>query len=128
MRAVVIRAALAYFAIVFAAAFAMGVLRLMVVIPLTGPLIAVALEVPVILALSWFVAGRILRRWPLTLPDRLAMGALAFLVLMIAELTLAQALGQTAGQFFAAMATPSGAFGLAGQVGFALIPALHPKG
>jgi hypothetical protein len=119
-------AALTYFAAVFAVAFALGVLRVLVVIPLTGPLIAVALEVPVILALAWWVAGLALMRWPMPLPDRLAMGALAFGLLMLAELALATAFGQTPGQFIAATATPAGALGLAGQIGFALIPALRP--
>jgi hypothetical protein len=119
-------AALTYVAVVFAVAFALGALRLLVVIPLTGPLIAVALEVPVVLALSWWVAGRVLMRWPLARPGRLAMGALAFGLLMLAELALATALGQTPGQFIAAIATPAGALGLAGQVGFAVIPALRP--
>ncbi len=123
---VVVRAALAYFLPVFAVAFVLGVLRLYVVIPLTGPLIAVALEVPVILGLSWLVAGRVLQRWPRAQPHRLVMGALSFLLLMLAELALATAFGETPGQFLAAMATPHGALGLSGQLGFALIPALRP--
>ena len=117
------RAAAAYFLPVFTAAFMLGVVRQLLVIPLTGPLIAVAAEVPVILVLSWWMAGKILRRWPLPLQGRLAMGALAFGILMLAELALALALGQTPRQFIAAMASPAGALGLAGQVGFALIPA-----
>ena len=122
----VVRAALAYFLPVFAVAFLLGVLRLYVVTPLTGPVIAVALEVPVILALSWLVAGRVLHRWPLVRPDRLGMGAISFTLLMLAEFALATAFGQTPGQFLAAMTTPHGAIGLCGQLGFALIPALRP--
>ncbi len=127
----VARAAVAYFLPVFAVAFLLGTVRQLLVAPLTGPLIAVALEVPVILILSWWVAGQTLRRWPLHLHGRLAMGALAFGILMLAELALALALGQTPRQFLAAMASPAGALGLAGQLGFALIPALrrrHPTG
>lgn len=129
MKHVVARAALAYFAPVFAAAFLLGILRLYVVIPLTGPLFAVALEVPIILALSWLVAGRVLRRRPLALPGRLALGAFAFALLMLAELALATAFGQTPADFLAAMTSPHGALGLAGQIGFAVIPALRqPRG
>lgn len=120
-----IRPALVYFAAVFAGAFALGVLRVIVILPLTGPLIAVALEVPVVLALAWLVAGRVLRRWPLALPERLTMGALAFVLLMLAEAALAMALGQTLRAFAQAMTTPAGALGLVGQVGFAVLPALR---
>ena len=119
------RAAVAYFIPVFLAAFVLGVLRLYVVIPVTGAPLAVALEVPVVLALSWLVAGRVLRRWPLALPGRLAMGALAFGLLMMAELALTLGFGQTSQDFFAAMVTPAGALGLAGQIGFAVIPAIR---
>ena len=119
------RAAVVYFLPVFAVAFLLGVVRQLLVIPLTGPLIAVALEVPVILILSWWVAAKVLHRWPLPLQGRLAMGALAFVILMLAELALALAFGQTPRQFLAAMASPAGALGLAGQVGFALIPAFR---
>jgi hypothetical protein len=122
-----VRAALAYFAPVFAVAFLLGALRVFVVIPLTGPLVGVALEVPIILALSWLVAGHVLKRRPLSLGRRLAMGAVAFGLLMLAELALALAFGQTPRQFITAMASPAGALGLAGQIGFALIPALRPQ-
>ena len=124
-RAAPARAAVAYFIPVFLAAFVLGVLRLYVVIPVTGAPLAVALEVPVVLALSWLVAGRVLRRWPLALPGRLAMGALAFGLLMMAELALTLGFGQTSQDFFAAMVTPAGALGLAGQIGFAVIPAIR---
>ena len=57
--------ALLYVAAVFAAAFAMGTSRILVLVPRLGELAAVTLEVPVVLGLSWLVAGRVLRRWPL---------------------------------------------------------------
>lgn len=122
--------AVSYVALIFAAAFVLGALRVTLVAPATGPLLAVALEVPLVLALSWLVAGRLLRRWPLGLSDRLAMGALAFALLMLAELALALAFGQTPARFLADLATPPGALGLVGQIGFGLIPALrrHARG
>lgn len=125
-----VKPAVSYFALIFAAAFALGALRVTLVAPATGPLLAVALEVPVVLALSWLVAGRLLRRWPLGQTDRLAMGALAFALLMLAELALALVFGQTPARFLSDLATPPGALGLAGQAGFGLIPALRgqPRG
>lgn len=126
----VIRATALYFGVVFAAAFALGVLRMLVLAPALGPLMAVALELPVVLALSWLVAGRVLRLWPMALRGRLAMGTLAFALLMVAETGLALAFGQTLRGFLAAMATPEGRLGLAGQIGFAILPALRgqPRG
>jgi hypothetical protein len=120
-----LRPALAYVAPVFAAAFAFGALRVTLIAPAIGPLAAVALEVPLVLALSWVVAGRVLRRWPMSGGQALGMGATAFLILMLAEFTLARLLqGQTPAAYASTFATAPGALGLAGQIGFALIPAL----
>lgn len=124
--------ALVYGATVFAAAFALGALRVMLVVPRLGELAAVTLEVPVVLGLSWLVAGRVLRRWPLPRPgQRLAMGGLAFALLMLGETILGVTLfGRTPAGILAAMATLPGLVGLAGQIGFGLIPALlgQPRG
>lgn len=119
----VVKAALAYTLPVFAMAFVLGALRVTLIAPRTGPLVAVALEVPVVLALSWAVAGWVLARWPGC--GRPALAALAFALLMLLELATALAFGQTVAQFLAAMTTPAGALGLAGQFGFALIPLLR---
>lgn len=119
--------ALVYVAAVFAVAFALGTLRVLLLVPYLGELAAVALEVPVLLCLSWFVAGWVLRRWPLTgRGQRLAMGALAFVCLMALELILATGLfGRPLEGVLATMATLPGLVGLAGQIAFALVPALR---
>jgi len=118
---------LSYVLPVFALAFLLGALRVTLVAPRIGPLAAVALELPLVLALSWAIAGQVLARWPLA--PRLGMGLTSFLMLMLLELTTALAFGQTPGQFLAAMVTPPGALGLAGQIGFGLIPLVRqPKG
>jgi hypothetical protein len=128
----IILPALLYVATVFAAAFALGALRVMLVVPRLGELAAVTLEVPVVLGLSWLVAGRVLRCWPLPRPgQRLAMGGLAFALLMLGETILGVMLfGRTPAGILAAMATLPGLVGLAGQIGFGLIPALRgqPRG
>ena len=124
--------ALVYVATVFAAAFVLGALRVLVVAPRLGELAAVALEVPVVLGLSWLVAGRVLRRWPLPRSgQRLAMGGLAFALLMLAETVLGITLfGRSLPGILGAMATLPGLVGLAGQIGFGLVPALRgqPRG
>lgn len=119
-------AVVVYFGVVFAAAFALGILRVLVVAPYLGDLAAVALEVPVVLGLAWAVAGAVLRRWPLARPQRVVMALLAFSVLMVAEAGLSVLVfGQSLRGFLAAMATLPGALGLAGQIGFAVIPSLR---
>lgn len=122
-----LKPALAYVLPVFAAAFALGALRVTLVAPSIGPLAAVALELPLVLALSWVVAGHVLHRWPQA--SRLGLGLTSFLILMLLELATALAFGQTPGQFLSAMTTPPGALGLAGQIGFGLIPLVRqPRG
>ncbi|MCC6519253.1 MAG: hypothetical protein WAT35_06735 [Tabrizicola sp.] len=118
---------LAYVLPVFAVAFALGAVRVNLVAPRVGPLLAVAVELPLVLALSWAVAGRVLNRWPQT--SRPGLGPASFLMLMLLELATALALGQSVTQFLAALTTPPGALGLAGQIGFGLIPLVRqPKG
>lgn len=115
--------ALAYFAGVFALAFAVGVGRTLWLAPRVGAVAAVLAELPVILTASWLWSRHLLCRHPL--PRRaqaLAMGALAFALLMVAELGLALLLGQSAGQWLSSLATLAGALGLAGQLGFAVMP------
>ena len=118
----VVKTALAYTLPVFAVAFLLGALRVMLIAPQIGPLLAVALEVPIVLGLSWAVAGRVLAHWPVSRAGRSGMALVSFAVLMLLELLTATAFGQTSAQFLTAMTTPAGALGLAGQIGFALIP------
>ncbi len=116
-------AALVYFAAVFAFAFALGVARTLIVAPALGATSAVLLEIPVVLAASWIVARRALRHRHFDLPQRAAMGALAFILLMAAVALLAGVLrGQSIGQWVQEVATPLGLVGLAGQIGFAAMP------
>ncbi len=124
----VIKAALAYVALVFGLGFVLGTARVLLIIPRIGATAAVLLELPVVLAASWVVAGWCIRRFavPPHAGARLAMGACAFAVLMVAELLLATLLfGQTAAQHFATYRHVPGALGLTGQLGFAVIPALR---
>lgn len=125
----VLTAALAYWALVFAAGFALGTLRVLLLAPRLGETAAVAAELPVMLALSWYAAGAVPRRRPLPPGGpRLAMGALAFTLLLGAEAALGiLAFGQAPAAWAAALATPPGALGLGGQALFALIPWLQGR-
>lgn len=114
-----------YFAIVFACAFAVGTVRVLVIAPRIGDISAVLLEAPIIITLSWFVCGWSVRHFavPAGGGARLTMGLVAFLLLMAAEAVLAVLVfGQTIAKHFAAYTQPAGALGLAAQLVFAAMP------
>ena len=116
----------AYFAAVFVAGFALGVLRTTVVTPAIGRLAAVALELPLVLAIAWIACGALLRRLPLSRAEALMMGAAAFVLLMNAELALDVLLfGRRPAEHLALYTRPAYLLGLAGQLGFALVPWLR---
>lgn len=113
----------AYFAAVFAAGFALGVLRTTVLTPAIGHLAAVAIELPVILAIAWFACGAVLRRVAPTRGGAVLMGAFAFVLLMAAEAGLSVGLaGRSLAEHFALYARPAHLLGLAGQLAFAAFP------
>lgn len=120
-------AALAYFAAVFAAGFALGTLRVLLLAPVLGEVAAVLAELPVMLAVSFLAARWAAGRFavPARLLPRLAMGAVAFLLLISAEVALGLwAFGRGLDEIAAGMAAPAGLIGLAGQAVFGLMPAI----
>jgi hypothetical protein len=123
----VVKAGVAYFAVVFAAGFVLGTIRTILLVPRVGAFAAVLIELPFMLAIAWFVCGWLIGLFAVdsAWTTRLAMGAIAFVLLMLAELVLTiAAFGGTAASFVAALGTPAGALGLAGQVVFAALPLL----
>lgn len=83
----VVRASLRYFLIVFAAGFVLGTARTLWLAPRVGERSAELLEMPVMLAISWFAARHVVRRVggafrPL---DRVATGMLALIMLLATE-------------------------------------------
>lgn len=119
-----------YFALVFLAGFVLGAVRTVWLAPRLGELAAVALELPLILAASWVAAGWVVKRLgvPARGGPRLAMGSVAFVLLLAAEAGLGAALGRGAAAYFASLATPPGLLGLAGQIAYALFPWLRLQG
>ncbi|PZN94708.1 MAG: hypothetical protein DCF31_08675 [Alphaproteobacteria bacterium] len=123
-------AGLLYFLAMFAIGFVLGTLRVLAVAPRLGELAAVAVEVPVMLALAWPICGALLRRYrvPPGLAPRLAMGTTAFGLLMLAETVLGATLfGQDLTTQWANRATAAGLIGLAGQLLFAALPVLQRR-
>jgi len=126
----ILLAAAAYWAAVFLAGFVLGTLRVLFVAPRLGETPAVLVEMPLMLAASWVVARCIVSRAGATArPDAIAIGALAFALLLASELVLAAILfGRTPGQWLAALFVMPGLLGLAGQLVFAAMPALLLSG
>ena len=123
-----IQAGVTYFLTVFAIGFALGTIRVLLVIPRIGETNAVLLELPLMLALSWLVCGWLVRHFVVTqaIPQRLAMGAIAFALLLLAELAVSVlGLGRTPAEHLASYQALGAQLGLAAQILFALMPAAH---
>ncbi|MBY0521448.1 MAG: hypothetical protein K2P79_13595 [Sphingomonas sp.] len=113
-----------YFAAVFVVAFALGTVRTLWLAPAIGTTAAVLTELPLPLLTSFYVGRAIVRRWPaMTRREAIGTGAIAFALLMSAELLLAvAAFGMTAVDWLGSLVRMPGPIGLAGQLGFALMP------
>ena len=121
-----LRLGLGYFAAVFAAGFAMGTLRVLVIAPRLGEVPAVLLELPVMLAVAWLVCGWLVRGRDLTAGQAALMGAVAFACLMLAEAALSVLVfARSLSDHIALYAQAPHLAGLAGQVGFAALPLLR---
>jgi hypothetical protein len=114
-----------YVLAVFAIAFAIGSVRVLWIAPRLGALVAVILEVPVVLATSWGLCRWCTRRFEIRadVRSRVAMGSVAFALLMLVEFAVAVgAFGESPAGYAAKFGTAPGVVGLLGQVGFAAVP------
>ena len=114
----------AYFLIVFAVAFALGVLRVTFVEPAVGAVWATLAELPFTLAASWAICAWLCRRWRMSsVAQAASMGASAFVLLMGAEAAGGILIfGRTLGEHFALFGTVAGVLGLSGQIAFGVFP------
>jgi len=101
-----LRAGAVYFALVFGAGFALGTLRVLLVVPRLGARTAELIEAPFMLAVTFLAARWTLRR--LAVPPRwtrrLGMGAVALGLLLAAEFTLVVGLrGLSLREYFATL-------------------------
>jgi hypothetical protein len=124
-------AGMTYFAVVFGVAFCFGAIRGTLLVPRVGELATVLIELPLILSVSWKSVGWSVWKFdiPPRLIDRVIMGAVAFLLLMVAELTLSVvAFDKTASDFVQAMvSSTSQLIGLMGQVLYGLFPIIEGR-
>ena len=123
-----LRSGVVYFLAVFAAGFVLGVLRTLFVAPRIGVLAAVAVELPIVLAVAWWVSARLQRGASATLRDAGLMGGTAFVLLMLAEASLSIALfGRTIAEHLSLYADADHRLGLVGQIAFALVPTVQVR-
>ena len=114
-----------YFAIVYVLGFLLGTIRVLLLAPRTGEMGSVLLETPVILGASWIVARWCANRFavPATVVLRLAMGGVAFALLIAGEIAVSTfVFGRAWESTVALYQTPPAIIGLAAQVVFGLLP------
>ena len=119
------KAGVAYAVTVFAVGFVLGTARILLLAPRVGPTIAVSVETPIILAASWYVSVIWMKRLAVgaEIRTRILVGAVAFVTLMILEVTLSITLfHRSIGEFLIGLRSPAGAVGFAAQVCFATFP------
>lgn len=123
---------IAYFALVFAVGFALGTVRTLFVRDVSGDgrLIGVLVELPIMLAASWWLCGYVIRRFEVapSLAHRALMGGVGLACLLLAELLVGALLfGRTVAEHVALYADASYALGLLAQIGFGLMPLLQMR-
>lgn len=122
MRAV--SAAVIYFLIVFAAAFAFGAVRTLWLEPVIGETWAVACEVPLLIVVMVFAARFVVRRAPApwSALALLGVGTLGLVLQQVAEFVLVLASGETVASHIAYLQTPAGLIYLAALAAFLFMP------
>ncbi|MCO5102055.1 MAG: hypothetical protein M9885_14380 [Burkholderiaceae bacterium] len=121
----ILKAALAYFLVVFGTGFALALVRVPVLVPRLGVRTAELIEMPVMLGVIVWASRRLARRNPaLARGERLTAGCVAFVLLVSAELIVAGLVGSSPGEYVASRDPVSGAVYLASLLFFAVAPAL----
>jgi hypothetical protein len=126
-----LKAGVAYFILVFALGFILGFIRdivFQVGEAEISRIVAVLVELPVMLAASWVACGFIVRRFsvPAVMGERIIMGAVAFALLMIGELSIGVLLlNRSMAAHFLTYTQLSYALGLAAQLCFAAFPQIQ---
>jgi hypothetical protein len=116
-----------YFALVFAAGFVLGTVRVLWLVPRLGERTAELMETPIMLLVIIIAARWVVRRFPAppALPKRLAVGVIALVLLLAAEITFVLSLrGPSIAEYVATRDPVSGSVYLAMLVVFAVMPLL----
>ena len=123
----VLKAGVLYFALVFGAGFALGVPRIMWVVPRFGARIAELMETPIMLVVTILAARWTVRRLavPSAPSNRVGMGCVALGLLLVAEVTLVLWLrGLSISEYLASRDPVSGAVYYVMLCVFAIMPIL----
>ena len=123
-----LKAGLIYFIIVFSTGFALGTVRVLLVVPRLGETAAVLIEAPIMLVVSWVAARWCIKLFgvSVSLSLRALMGTTAFSLLMLAELGVSVfAFGRSLSEHVAGYLTIGGGIGLAAQVAFGFFPLIQ---
>ncbi len=118
-------AGIAYTLAVFVFAFAVGTIRVTLIVPRLGPLVAVLIEAPIVLAVSWLAALWCTRHFNVSrdAAARIRMGTVAFTCLMLLELGFSVLVfGEPVGHYFVKYTSGPGVIGLVMQACFATLP------
>jgi len=126
MRLKFLKAGVFYFAVVFGAGFLLGTVRVLIVVPRLGARVAELIELPVMLLVTIVSAKWIVRLLAVNSnSSRLAMGALALALLLVAEFALVLWLrGLTIEEYLAGRDPVSGTAYYLMLVLFAVMPLL----
>lgn len=122
-----LKAAVAYFGLVFGTGFVLGAIRVPFLVPRLGVRVAELIEMPLMLVAIVLAARYVARRLalPSTYGVRLSVGFLALALLVAAELLLTVALQrQSLGQYLASRDPVSGTVYLLALGLFALMPTI----
>ena len=123
-------AGLAYAILVFGVGFVLGTVRVLILVPHMPATLAVLVETPAILTVSWWLSSWCSARFGLgrITSARLTMGIVAFTVLILEEMTLSVVLfARPAAAYLSSLISVPGAIGLAAQVAFAFFPLLQAR-
>ena len=123
----ILRAAAAYFILVFAVRWGMAALSALYLAPHLGAVGAAAVTCGVAILVAWIAALLFVRLFevPAFSGPRLVMGVIALLLLIIAEARLSLSSGAGLAGHFAGYRNAAGLINLAGQLLFALIPTVQ---
>ena len=124
------KAGLLYCAVVFAAGVVFGAIRYVWIAPLSGEMVAIWLEAPIMLAISWSASAWIVERLEVSesFLDRMLMGGVALAVLVCAEAVLAVLFnGHSIGEYLLFRGHSGLLLGLLAQLGFAVFPILRRR-
>ena len=123
----ILKSGVLYFGIVFAVGFALGVVRVLWMVPQFGVRVAELMEAPFMLAASFLAARWTVRRLapPNTAWTRLQVGVIALAILLAVEFTLVLWVrGLSFGEYLESRDPVVGAVYVALLAGFAVMPAL----